>query len=574
MKKYVIALSLLVMFVLTAFIGCGTSDDPTIADVEGYKITTSEFNDFFSRIRLTYPTAQDEYNNRREMLDTMIVTRLLIQGAYELNIDKLDEIDRVILANKDKFLLDALYQNFISDKAAATEVEMKSFYNHLENKIRASHILISDPDTAQMIFDRIQQGENFEQLAFDYSIDPQAKRNKGDLGYFVWGSMIDTFQETVFAMESGEISPPFKTRYGYHIVKVVDKLPNENRTTYEIMKETIKSKVTQRNVLNLTETYFNSVREKYPVHIDTSTCEYILHKREQMYPPQVLKTLPRNDFDRDQLDRDEKELIFATIQNGGQMTLNEYLTQLQNVPMQFRPNLDDYDSLETVVFELKKMEILAIEAVREGLDNEENYIAQLKLFKELNMAEVMRYDSIHVPSPPDEGMARQYYDDNPEEFTNPAQVHVYEILLSDELKARKLQKEIRSLKEFKEKAMDITERAGKRSKNGDLGYITRQWFPEIFDLAIKTSIGEIAGPVVSSRRYSIFYVVDKIEPELKDYLGQKRGIIQKLTAQQRDIAFNQWISERLQSTNVEIDEDALWASINMEKYVTADSLNH
>ena len=82
MKKIVTGLILLILSI-SLFIGCGKSDDKVIAEIGGYDLTTSEFNDYFARTRLTFPTAQDEYNKRREILDTMVVTRLLIQAAYE-----------------------------------------------------------------------------------------------------------------------------------------------------------------------------------------------------------------------------------------------------------------------------------------------------------------------------------------------------------------------------------------------------------------------------------------------------------------------------------------------------------
>ena len=572
MKRYLIGFLVLTLAV-SFFIGCSKSDDPVIATIGGYKLTTSEFDTYFSRVNSTFPTAQDEFNKRKEILDTMIVTRLLIQAAYEKGIDKMDEIDRIILANKDKFLLDAMYQSIISKKTIPTDAELKDFYNHLEYKYRASHILVADKDTAQMIFDKLKAGENFEKLAFEYSIDPQAKRNKGDLGYFVWGSMIPEFQQVVFQMQPGEIAPPFKSKFGYHVVKLIDKQPNENRTSFPLLKEEIRSKVTQTKTMNVLESFYNELKTKYPVTIDTSTCEYLKHKRTKMYPAQVLATLPFNDFDMELLDRNEKELVIATIKDAGQVTLSEYLTQLQSVPQQIRPNLDDYDSLATIIFELKKLDILAIEAVRLGLDSDKDYLAQLKLFKELNMAGIMREDSLLPEIKPDEAMTRAYYDEHPEEFTNPAQIHVYEILLNDEIKARKLASQIKSLEEFREKAMDLTERPGKRAEAGDLGYITRTRYPEIFDLAKKTNIGNIGGPVVTLGKYSIFYVIDKIEPELKDYLGVKRPIMEKLVNEQKNIAFKKWVDDRLSKTKVDIDEDALWASINMDLYVTADSSN-
>ena len=54
----------------------------------------------------------------------MIVTRMLIQAGYERGIDQMDEIDRIILANKDRFLLDALYQSLVSEKSKV-EIEVK-----------------------------------------------------------------------------------------------------------------------------------------------------------------------------------------------------------------------------------------------------------------------------------------------------------------------------------------------------------------------------------------------------------------------------------------------------------------
>ncbi len=49
--------------------------------------------------------------------------------------------------------------------------------------------------------------------------------------------------------------------------------------------------------------------------------------------------------------------------------------------------------------------------------------------------------------------------------------------------------------------------------------------------------------------------------------------MQKLNKQQKDLTFEKWVNNRLQSTNVEIDEDALWASINMELYATDETVS-
>jgi parvulin-like peptidyl-prolyl isomerase len=550
--------------------GCGGSGGKTLAVVGDYKITVEEFEELVPQTRYAFPTAQDEFDRKRDVLDSLIISRLLIEAAYEIGLDKSEELARVVLANKDKFLLDVLAKKEITDKIDASEAEIRDFYNHLEYKIRASHIVVSDPDTAQALLERIMSVESFEKLAYEYSIDPSARKNKGDLGYFSWGAVVDELQETAFAMEPGEISPPIKSMLGYHIVKLVDKLPDDQRREFDAMKVDIERQIRSRKGFALRTMFFESMEKKYKITIDTTTCNYLLHKRETMYPPMLLETLPRNDFDMEQLDRNEKELVLATW-DGGQMTVHEYLTQVQKAPADVRPDFDQYDSLASLIHAMNRPNVLVTEAHRSGLDSDPEYIRKVRLFKELTMADLMRNDSLPKPPPPDEGMVRQYYDEHHDEFTTPAKVHVYEILVSDELKARELKGSLTSLASFQEKALEVSERSGKRVLKGDLGYIHKQNYPDLFDVAYETPVGSIGGPVVTRSKHSIFWVVDKIEPELKDFLGSKRVIFQKLIDQQKHAAFAAWVEARKEITAVEVEEDVLWELIDMNKYSAIDS---
>ncbi len=558
-----LSVMLLVFTLLT--IGCGSSDSKVIAKVGDYKITEHELNDIFQGLRYPYPDAEEEYQKKQEILDTIIVNRLLIQAAYDKNINQLEELNRVVVANKDKFLLDVLYQRKVLDKSDVTDAEIRNHWEKIADKIRASHILVDNLDTANVLLERIKGGENFDKLAFDYSIDPSVKRNKGDLGYFLYGSMVKEFQEAAFAMQPGEISPPIKTNFGYHIIKLVDRVANEKRTDFESMKKELEQQIINKKRLDMMNNYYEEIKNKYPITVDTTTCNYIIKKREYLYPPELLRTLPKNDFDVEQLDRNEKELVLATW-DGGQMTILEYLKMTKQIPANMRPNFDNFDSLKTVIFQLKRLDLLTYESIREGMDKDDEYLRKVRLFKELSMADIMRNDSMPKPLPPDDGMIRQYFDEHPEKFTDPAKVHVYEILLSDELKAKKLAKEIGSLDQFKSKAMDITERPGKRSVQGNLDYIERKWFPEIFDLARKTRIGKIGGPVVSHGKYSIFYVVDKFDEQIKDFLTVKNEIQGIIIRQQVGETFINWVKERKENTDIEIYEDVLYGTVDQEKY--------
>lgn len=70
---------------------------------------------------------------------------------------------------------------------------------------------------------RIEAGEDFVKVAKEVSQDPSVKLNGGDLGYFSAFKMVYAFEDNAYKTKLGALSQPFKTRFGYHIVKVTGK---------------------------------------------------------------------------------------------------------------------------------------------------------------------------------------------------------------------------------------------------------------------------------------------------------------------------------------------------------------
>ncbi len=80
----------------------------------------------------------------------------------------------------------------------------------------------------------LEEGADFAELAKKYSVDPGSKDNGGDLGWFGRGKMVKPFEDAAFSLEPGQISDPVKTRFGYHIIQVLEKDPNHPRDKAEI----------------------------------------------------------------------------------------------------------------------------------------------------------------------------------------------------------------------------------------------------------------------------------------------------------------------------------------------------
>ncbi|MBS4034112.1 MAG: peptidylprolyl isomerase [Ignavibacterium sp.] len=96
---------------------------------------------------------------------------------------------------------------------------------------RASHILINqfgDDDKnleeANKLYNRLKDGADFAQAATELSQDPGSAQRGGDLGYFGKGMMVPEFENAVFSGKVGEVQKPVKTSFGYHIIKVTDRV--------------------------------------------------------------------------------------------------------------------------------------------------------------------------------------------------------------------------------------------------------------------------------------------------------------------------------------------------------------
>ncbi|HEQ99991.1 MAG TPA: hypothetical protein ENO22_11695 [candidate division Zixibacteria bacterium] len=142
---------------------------------------------------------------------------------------------------RNQLIRDRYVSRFLS-KVNVTSVEVRDFYEQYKDSlptqpeaIKLSHILLTveasgaTVDTARMKAEEVKklldEGGDFTSLAQLYSEDKGTAASGGDLGYFERGTLFKEFEDQVFNLEPGEISEPFKTHLGYHIVKLEDKLP-------------------------------------------------------------------------------------------------------------------------------------------------------------------------------------------------------------------------------------------------------------------------------------------------------------------------------------------------------------
>lgn len=165
--------------------------------------------------------------------------------AYKLKIAKANKIglqNGLQYINELKSYRGQLAKNYTSD-SKVTKALIEEAYARMQKEVKAAHILIlcdenaSPEDTikaynkAMDIRKKITDGASFEDTALQFSEDPSAKENKGNLGYFSAFRMVYPFETAAFTTKVGEVSKPVRTKFGYHLVKVLDTRNNLGEVT-------------------------------------------------------------------------------------------------------------------------------------------------------------------------------------------------------------------------------------------------------------------------------------------------------------------------------------------------------
>ena len=119
---------------------------------------------------------------------------------------------------------------------------------------------------------RILSGENFNELARKYSEDPSAQYNGGEMGYVGRGAMVPSFEAMAFKLREGEISQPFESPFGFHIMQLIDRRGNEYNSRHILI-----SAVPSANDIDRARQYLDSLRRKIvkdSIKFDVAAKEY------------------------------------------------------------------------------------------------------------------------------------------------------------------------------------------------------------------------------------------------------------------------------------------------------------
>ncbi len=187
----------------------------------------------------------------------------------------MDEIKLELRDQIKEQLVGRQMQELITKDISITPSEVRRFFNQIPNDSLPYYD--SDVEVAQLVRkakvsdvqkgearqkliglrEQILQGADFNELAKKNSEDPSAQYNGGEMGYVGRGAMVPTFEAMAFKLKEGEISMPFESPFGYHILQLIDRRGNEYNSRHILL-----SAVPSADDIKRSKEYLDSLREK------------------------------------------------------------------------------------------------------------------------------------------------------------------------------------------------------------------------------------------------------------------------------------------------------------------------
>ncbi len=192
-----------------------------------------------------------------EEVDSLINDRYISRGGEDKFLSWLKnnniDIETVREDTREALMIDKYSEAALGKLTAVSDKELMDKYNE-DKTASVQHILIKtqglDDSTkavkyeeAKALLARAKNGEDFGELAREYSEDPGSNKNGGLYENFTRGRMVQPFEDAAFNTPIGEFSDVVETTYGYHVMKVLDRKKEEK--PFEEVRDKIKAKLEQ-----------------------------------------------------------------------------------------------------------------------------------------------------------------------------------------------------------------------------------------------------------------------------------------------------------------------------------------
>ena len=375
------------LFILTH---CSKNNQPksiNIATVNGINIKLEDFRNFyeldpnFGIDSVGYPALLDELY---QYIDHKLAFRFAEKNGL-LN----DSLFRKSVAWETRqAILRQLFRDMVSKKISITEQELKEEFIRGNIQIHVRHLFSTDSVQANRWYNELKEGKSFDKLAKVAFADTILANNGGDLGWINLSSLDENFARGVEVLTKDEISRPFRTKWGYHIVQLIDRKENLLLKDSDFIqkRKAIEKKIKVRKENELSNIYIKSYIGELNPQPDTKTFRLlwqgIASSEAENKRLSSTTSFTNNLINELQIKLKNHMNDILIKYKGGKVTLNEYLSALKKIPVSERPRFQTVRQLSDKIGVWIRDELLLKEALKHKLQNHPTVQKEIKEINE------------------------------------------------------------------------------------------------------------------------------------------------------------------------------------------------
>jgi len=370
-----------VMIILS---GCSKENENIVATAAGHELSIDQVVEVLARQN----TLPDQPMIIEALADYWIDYTLM--GELSLEDSTLTNLNLALILRQEleEELVNRYLESAVKFDTVFSEEQLLQAWNEdpPADSVRAAHILLELPDTAtdaqvDSVFElstqlrgRLGRGESFGNIARQYSKDPGNASVGGDLGFFLPGMLMPELEEVAYNLQVGQISDPFITSSGVHLLRVTDRRAMD----YESSASQFRQVMVERTVDQAFSDFLDDIVQSRDIRISIESYS-------------ILKELARNtesDLSRAALGRSLVDY------NGGSFTVQDGLDFLRSLGRELLDQLEDVpeETLDQLLMELARNRILVDLAADEEIRLTEDYVAyQDSLF--VNFLEMLKTET-------------------------------------------------------------------------------------------------------------------------------------------------------------------------------------
>ena len=510
----------------------------SLAEVDGEPITAADLKAEFGRRHSGHDRFLAGASEIRSFLDVLIDSRLLVREAYELRLDESTSVTQATEEFRRRKIVDHLIRREINDRSQVSAAEVREAWETRTTVLYdLRHIVVASREDAESIRTSLINGADFDRLARQCSV-AGSRMYSGRLSQLGWGTMEPTWEEVVFKLEPGDISPVIDTEAGWQVVQLLSTTevprPDPGRAT-----EKIRGILEKRKLESRKKQFAEELWSRFHARITVA----------EISPRLIAR-----------LSSDQPDTPVAAW-DGGTFTVHELAAGTSLPFLAMLPALKGKQQLETEIRTAVNEKLLAQLGVEEHVAEVPEIAEAVRRYQEslMEMALFEQHIMKDIEIPDDE--IRAYFDQHRDELVEPETRRVAHVLVNSAEEAAEVRRKLIEGEDFQTMARSRSTDVQTAQIGGDLGWIGQKETPPEFAPVLTLGEGELSEPIKSGFGWHLIQVV-KIAPRRSLELGEASPRIRDILMKQKQTNRREfWLRKLRSAAEIRIHDDAIRAFV-------------